>query len=121
MKQEFYESKPFALRHAAVRLLQAAVFALVVVLAMPGSAADDRAVKTKVAPIYPDIARRMHITGTVNIEATVDPEGKVSNAKTVSGNALLAPAAEDAVRKWKFVPGPGTSKVDVEITFTPAQ
>src|SRR5271166_3474247 len=119
MKQDFFEKRPFGLGQAGVRLLQAAALGLVVVLAVPTRAADDRAVKTKVAPIYPEIARRMHIAGAVSIEATVDPEGKVSNAKTVSGNALLAPAAEDAVRKWRFAPGPGTSKVDVEVNFTP--
>jgi TonB family protein len=119
MKQNLFEKKPFGLRRAAVRLLQAAALTLVVALAIPSRAADDRAVKSRVAPIYPEIARRMHISGTVNIEATVDPEGKVSSTKAVSGNALLAPAAEDAVRKWRFASGPGTSKITVEVNFTP--
>ena len=84
---------------------------------MHARAADDRTVKVRVAPIYPEVARRMKIAGAVNIQATVDAGGKVSDVKTVAGNRLLAPAAEDAVRKWSFEPGSGTSKVNVEVNF----
>jgi len=84
---------------------------------MPAGAADARAVKSRVVPIYPDIARRMKVGGEVTVEATVDAEGKVNEAKAVSGNRLLAPAAEDAVLKWRFVPGSGTSKVEVILNF----
>jgi TonB family protein len=99
------------------RLVQAAALALAVTLAMPAMAADDRSVKSRVAPIYPDIAKRMKIEGVVNIQATVDPTGKVSEAKSVGGNLILAPAAEDAVRKWVFEAGPGTAKVKVDVNF----
>jgi TonB family protein len=95
------------LQRAGMSLFQAAALALVVAMAMP--------------PVYPEIAKRMKIDGAVVIEVTVNADGGVSNVKVVSGNRMLSSAAEDAVRKWKFVPGPGTSKVDVEITFTPAQ
>jgi TonB family protein len=74
-------------------------------------------VKLKVAPTYPEIARRMRIGGMVEIEATVDAEGKVLEAKAVSGNRVLEFAAEDAVRKWKFEAGPGPSKVTVQVNF----
>jgi len=79
--------------------------------------AEDRAVKSKVSPIYPDIARRLHTEGTVNIIATVDAGGNVVDAKAAGGNALLRPAAEDAVRKWKFDGGSGEAKVSVNIDF----
>lgn len=101
----------------AVRICQAMALVLVMTLAMPARAGDDRAIKARVAPIYPELAKRMHATGTVEIEATVDPAGNVSDAKTVSGNKLLAPAAEDAVRKWKFESGAGTAKVKVSVNF----
>lgn len=112
-----FPSGSYGLRRAAVRLLRVTAMALVVALAMLAGAAGDRAVKTRVAPIYPDIARRMRIAGSVDIEATVDADGNVSDAKAVGGNRMLAPAAEDAVRKWKFESGAGTAKVKVEINF----
>lgn len=117
MTKDSFQKSTFGMRQVAVRLFQAAALALVITIAMPARAADERAVKSRVAPIYPEIAKRMRIAGAVNIEATVGPDGSVSEAKAVAGNKLLAPAAEDAVRKWKFAPGPGVSKVTVEVDF----
>jgi TonB family protein len=121
MTRDSIEKSRFGLKKVLVRLFQAAALALVVSFAMPAKAADDRAVKTRVAPIYPEIARRMKIGGAVMIEATVDADGKVSSAKTIGGNRILAPAAEDAVRKWKFASGAGTAKVNVEVNFALGQ
>jgi TonB family protein len=112
MNTNFFSTSAFG-----KRLFQAAALALAVTMAMPAMGADDRAVKSRVAPIYPDIAKRMKIEGVVNIQATIDPSGKVSDAKSVGGNLILAPAAEDAVRKWVFESGAGTSKVKVDVNF----
>ncbi|WP_420237384.1 energy transducer TonB [Telmatobacter bradus] len=104
-------------RRYSVRMIQAAALALVVAMAIPARAADDRAVKSRVAPVYPEIAKRMKIGGEVKVEATVDATGKVTDVKAISGNHMLAVAAEDAVRKWKFESGAGDSKVDVAVNF----
>jgi TonB family protein len=103
------------------RLFQAAALALVVAMAMPVRAADDRAVKSRVPPIYPELAKRMKISGVVKIEATVSPEGKVTAVKTLSGSRALQTAAEDAVHQWKFVSAATESTVDVEVNFALAQ
>ena len=104
-------------RRVSVRLMQAAALALVVAMAIPARAADDRPVKSRVAPVYPEIAKRMKIAGEVKVEATVDASGKVTEVKAISGNHMLAVAAEDAVRKWKFESGAGESKVNVAVNF----
>jgi TonB family protein len=104
-------------RRAAVRLFQAAVLALVVISAIPAFAAGDREVRSRVAPVYPEIAKRMKISGAVKIEATVDADGKVTQVKALSGNQMLSPAAEEAVRKWKFEAGSGQSTVNVILEF----
>ncbi len=113
----WFEFRPNSLRAGAARGMQAAALALIVILAMPAKGVEDRAVKMRVAPIYPEIAKRMKITGAVHLEAIVDPDGKVADVKTVSGNRMLAPAAEDAVRKWKFAPAAAGSTVEVEVNF----
>ncbi len=58
----------------------------------------------KVQPIYPPEARRMHVQGSVVIDATVTAKGQVEELKLVSGDPLLAPAALDAVRRWRYTP-----------------
>jgi len=50
--------------------------ALVLAMAMPASAADDRAIKSRVSPVYPEIAKRMKIAGAVKLEAVVDAQGR---------------------------------------------
>jgi TonB family protein len=109
------------LRSVGKRGLRAAVLGLVAAMSIPGSAASDRPIKSKVPPVYPELAKRMKISGIVKVEATVDAEGKVTAVKTLSGSTALQTAAEDAVRKWKFVPGDGTATVAVDVTFSMAQ
>ena len=105
-----------------IRVIQgAATLALLLSMALPAGASDDRAVKSRVSPIYPEIAKRMKIAGAVKLEAIVDAQGKVTDVKTISGNHMLAVAAEDAVRQWKFVPGSGNTSVNVEINFSAGQ
>lgn len=58
----------------------------------------------KVQPVYPVEARRLHMAGSVVIDAVVNVEGQVDNLKLVSGEPLLSAAAMDAVRKWQYSP-----------------
>ncbi len=102
---------------ARSRVLQAAALVLVMILALPAHATGDRAVKSRVAPIYPEIAKRMRICGEVKLEAVVDADGKVKDVKAVSGNHVLGAAAEEAVRKWRFEPGAGDATVVVAVNF----
>lgn len=105
------------MQRAAIRLFQAAALALVVVLTIPARAADSREIRSRVAPVYPELAKRMKISGAVKVQATVTAEGDVKDARVLEGNRMLGPAAEEAVRHWKFVPGPGASTVEVELHF----
>jgi TonB family protein len=80
-----------------------------------------RRAKVKVAPVYPDLARKMNITGTVKIQVVVAPNGTVKDAKVVGGHPVLAGAALDAVKKWRFEPASVESSGVVELKFEPHQ
>jgi TonB family protein len=58
----------------------------------------------RVQPRYPQNAMSMRIQGSVQLEATINKEGNISNLKVVSGDAVLARAASDAVRQWRYKP-----------------
>ncbi|MGB0063841.1 MAG: energy transducer TonB [Terracidiphilus sp.] len=105
----------------ASQVLRTAAFAAIVALALPVHGGDTRAVKSRVSPVYPEIAKRMHIAGEVELQVTVDAQGKVKDVKPVSGNHMLSAAAEDAVRQWKYVAGDGDSVVTVTINFALAE
>ncbi len=81
------------------------------------SAADERKVQKRVPPVYPELARRMHLGGVVRILVTVAADGSVTDVKTISGNKMLALAAEEAVKKWKFVAGDSQSTVNIDVNF----
>lgn len=58
----------------------------------------------RVKPVYPQAALAIHAQGAVQIEATVNKEGMVVNPKVLSGDAVLAQSALDAVRQWRYKP-----------------
>jgi TonB family protein len=80
-----------------------------------------RKVKTKVAPVYPDLARRMNITGTVRVVVVVAPNGALKETKVMGGHPILVTAAVDALKKWKFEPAAEESTGTVEFKFSPEQ
>jgi TonB family protein len=57
-------------------------------------------------PIYPDEALRKNVEGKVVLSIVVDAQGKVSDAKALSGLPELFQAAIDSVKQWEFEPPP---------------
>ena len=76
-----------------------------------------RRAKSKVQAVYPELARKMNITGTVKVQVVVSPNGAVKEAKVVGGHPVLASAALDAVKKWRFEPAPVESTGVVDFKF----
>ena len=113
-----------SLRGAGVLLAVVAVVAGtggVAVRAQDGESEIARRAKSKVQPVYPELARKMNITGTVKVQVVVAPNGTVKDAKIVGGHPVLATAALDAVKKWRFEPAPGESTGVVDFKFEPHQ
>jgi TonB family protein len=80
----------------------------------------NRKVKSRVVPTYPDVAQRMRIAGVVRILVTVSPNGSVKDTRLMGGHPLLANAALDALKKWRFEPGPEEAGI-VEFRFDPSR
>jgi TonB family protein len=78
-----------------------------------------RRAKTKVQPSYPDLARKMNITGTVKVEVVVAPNGTVKEARVIGGHPVLANAALEAVKKWRFEPASVESTGIIDFKFEP--
>jgi periplasmic protein TonB len=58
----------------------------------------------KVAPNYPPLARQARIQGTVLLQAQISKTGDIQNLQLISGHPMLAPAAIEAVKQWKYRP-----------------
>ena len=76
-----------------------------------------RKVVLRVNPAYPDLARRMHLSGIVKLRATITANGSVKSIEPVGGNPVLVKAAQDAVTNWKFAPAPDETQELIELRF----
>ena len=81
------------------------------------SGAAERKIVRRIEPRYPELARKMNISGTVKVFAVVTPDGSVKTVESVGGNPLLLQASQEAVKQWKFVPGNAESRVLIEFRF----
>jgi len=109
-------------RHLGLVIAAGMIFSLGASVVTPASAlAEDRKVEHRVPPVYQELAKRMKISGVVKVSATVSPDGSVVKAQALGGNRMLAPAAEDAVRRWKFATGAAQSTVEVDVNFQMAE
>ena len=77
----------------------------------------------KVPPVYPAMALRMHKEGAVELLATISKQGTITAVKVISGDAMFAKPAADAVKRWKYRPyllngEPVEIQTQITISFT---
>jgi periplasmic protein TonB len=58
----------------------------------------------KVQPMYPPLARSARIQGVVVLQALISKQGTIENLTILTGHPMLAPAAIEAVRQWRYRP-----------------
>jgi len=89
----------------------------------PLSAAALRQPQASYSATYPLLAQNMNVQGSVVLQAVIGTDGVVENLRVVSGPSILATAAQQAVREWKFKPivqnGQAVeSKATITVNFT---
>lgn len=77
----------------------------------------------RVAPLYPPLARQARIQATVVLNIVINMLGEVRDVQLYSGHPMLAPAAIEAVKQWRYRPyeqngQPVEIKTTVQINFT---
>src|SRR5437870_1277010 len=77
----------------------------------------------RVQPPYPPLARQARIQGTVVLQAEISKTGDIQNLRLISGHPMLAPAAIEAVKQWKYKPyllngEPVEVETTVQVNFT---
>ena len=106
-------------------LLVALLFACTLLAAAASRAQQESSSKRKpvnhpAAP-YPALARTMALAGVVKVDALVAPDGTVKALNVKGGHPVLAQAAANTIRQWKWEPGPHESHELVEIRFSPPE
>jgi len=106
-----------------MRLLKSAHAAILatVLCGLPSrtSAQEVRKGISKPGPVYPELAKRMRLTGTVKIEIVIGLDGEIKRTNVIGGHPVLVDAALDALKKWKYEPAKTESTVTVQFDFRP--
>jgi len=92
------------------------LLALILLLSSTGAQQTtlSRKLMERTAAPYPALARSMALQGTVRVEALLSPDGSVKNVEIKGGHPVLAQAAVNAVRPWKWEAAPHDSRETVE-------
>jgi TonB family protein len=82
-----------------------------------------QSVRVSVPPDYPLLARQMKVQGAVNLQALISREGTIQELQILSGPSILAAAAREAVRQWRFKPylqngQPVETQARITVNFT---
>jgi TonB family protein len=80
-----------------------------------------RKVTARTAPSYPDLAKRMHLSGKAKLELVITPAGAVKAAKFAGGNPVFEKSAIEAVKQWRFETASSETKETVLIEFVEPQ
>lgn len=78
-----------------------------------------RKVLERTSAPYPALARTMALQGIVRLDVLVSADGSVKETQIKGGHPVLAQAAINSVRRWKWEPAPHESRETVEVKFTP--
>jgi TonB family protein len=96
----------------------AVFFAIVAIFSVAGFAEEGRKAKSEVKPVYPELARKMNLSGTVKVQIEISPAGTVTSAKAIGGHPVFIDSALDASRKWRFEAAPNATSQVIEFKFT---
>jgi TonB family protein len=77
----------------------------------------NRKVIARTAPSYPELAKRMHLSGKVKVEVVIAPEGSVKSAKLVGGSPVFEKSAIEAVKQWRFEAANKETKAVILLEF----
>jgi len=68
-------------------------------------------------PVFPDLAKKMHLSGVVKVTVTIGPDGQIKNMEFQGGHPVLIDAVQTALKQWKYPPAGSESKVMLEFKF----
>jgi TonB family protein len=120
----FHSSKQVLILKLAALILAGALstqaLSIQTVNEQPANQSSSRKTKSNPPPEYPELARKMNITGMARVLLTVTPDGSVTTVKELGGNPVLVAALVKAVKKWKYEPSEHENEIEVRFEFTMA-
>jgi TonB family protein len=94
-------------------------FALLLCLAPLPSSSQESAPKPlkKVIPEYPEVLKRMGVSGIVRLRVTIGPDGSIKEIEVRGGSAIFTESVSKAVKQWRYPPSDKARVADVSVEF----
>jgi len=95
---------------------------LAVALSLGGAslhAQEGRKAVSNPAPVYPEMAKRMHLTGVVKVQVVIGADGRIKEKNFIGGHPVLVNAVEETLKNWKYAPASGETTTQLEFNFRP--
>jgi len=106
--------------HNKVRILGSALLAMALCLGVGNlQAQDGRKVLSNPAPTYPEVAKKLHLVGTVKVQVVIGADGKIKETSFVGGHPVLVNAVEETLKNWKYAPSSSETSTLLEFNFHP--
>jgi TonB family protein len=83
------------------------------------AAQDSRKVLSNPEPPYPEVARRLRLSGVVKVQVTIAPDGKIKETKILGGHPIFVNAVEQTLKEWKYASASSETTTQLEFTFRP--
>ena len=68
-------------------------------------------------PEYPELAKRMNLSGVVKVTVLIGADGLIKNVEVQGGHPILVDTVQKALKKWKYAPANAETKAQVEFKF----
>src|SRR5437879_12277364 len=103
------------------RILGGALLAMTLSLGAANlQAQEGRKVLSNPVPAYPEVARRMRLSGVVKVQVVIGADGRIKEKNVIGGHPILVSAVEDTLKNWKYAPASGETTTQLEFNFRPS-
>lgn len=108
--------------NATKRSWRAACAMLVIGTSLPGLSAvaqEHRKAISHPTPVYPEIAKKMQLTGVVKVQVVISADGVIKETRVIGGHPIFVSIVQDTLKNWKYAPASGETTLVLEFNFQP--
>ena len=82
-------------------------------------AQDSRKALSNPVPVYPEVAKKLNLVGTVKVQVVIGADGRIKEKNFVGGHPILVNSVEETLKDWKYAPAGGETTAQLEFNFHP--
>ena len=82
-------------------------------------AQENRKVIANPAPVYPEVAKRLHLFGVVKVQVVNGADGQIKEVRVLGGHPVLVNEVQESLKNWKYAPSSNETTKSLEFNFHP--